>query len=180
MSKMILKNVRLSFPSLFQKAVFDNKETKYEATFLLDKEEHADTIVKLEKFIEDFAEAQFGKGKVPKSLKRTCFIDGDSKDYDGYAGCIAFKAGSTRNVTILDRDKSPLMESDGKPYAGCYVNASVSLWYSDHPKGGKQILGNLNGVQFFKDGEAFGAGGNSSDDFDALDDDFDDDDDFLS
>ena len=40
--KYQLKNVRLSFPSLFHKAKFEGAETKYEATFLLDKEEHAE------------------------------------------------------------------------------------------------------------------------------------------
>ena len=44
MAKFTLKNVRLSFPSLFQKAVFNGTETKFEATFLLNKEEHADII----------------------------------------------------------------------------------------------------------------------------------------
>lgn len=172
MSKIILKNVRLSFPSLFNKAVFDNKETKFEATFLLHKENDKEQIKKLEAAVEAFAVETFGKGKVPNSLKRTCLTDGDTKDYDGYGNHIAFKGGSTRRITVLDRDKTPLVESDGKPYAGCYVNASVGLWYSDHPKGGKQILGNVMGVQFFKDGEAFGAGdNNAADDFDEFDDD---------
>ncbi len=35
MSKMTLKNVRLSFPSLFTKAEFDGQATKFEATFLI-------------------------------------------------------------------------------------------------------------------------------------------------
>ena len=34
MPKIKLNNVRLSFPSLFRKAVFEVNETKYEATFL--------------------------------------------------------------------------------------------------------------------------------------------------
>jgi hypothetical protein len=85
---------------------------------------------------------------------------------------MAFKAGTTRRPTIIDRDKTPLVEEDGKPYAGCYVNAVVDLWYSDHPKGGKQVLGNLLGVQFAKDGEPFGSGAVDVDDeFDDLDDD---------
>ena len=44
MSKVTLKNVRLSFPSLFARSVFDGKEGKFEATFLLNKEEHAEAI----------------------------------------------------------------------------------------------------------------------------------------
>jgi len=34
-TKIMLKNVRLSFPSLFKKAVFDGKEGKFEATVLI-------------------------------------------------------------------------------------------------------------------------------------------------
>lgn len=171
MSKLMLKNARLSFPAIFKKAKFEGVETKYEATFLLHKDDQADQIKTLEKLIEDFAIEKFGAGKVPKSLKRTCLIDGDEKDYDGYENHIAFKAGSQSRFTIIDRDKSPLGEDDGKPYAGCYVSAIVSLWYSDHPKGGKQILGNLHGIQFIKDSEAFGAGNeDTTDEFDAFDD----------
>ena len=38
MAKIKLQGVRLSFPSLFLKAVFQGEETKYDATLLLDKE----------------------------------------------------------------------------------------------------------------------------------------------
>ena len=41
---LMLKNVRLSFPSLFKKSVFEGKETKYEASFIMDRETHANTI----------------------------------------------------------------------------------------------------------------------------------------
>ena len=37
MSKVLIPNARLSFPSLFKKAVFEGKETKYEATLLFPK-----------------------------------------------------------------------------------------------------------------------------------------------
>ena len=41
MSKIKLKNVRLSFASVFRKATFNGDETKYEGTFLIDKETQA-------------------------------------------------------------------------------------------------------------------------------------------
>lgn len=171
-TKMKFKSVRLSFPSLFKKASFQGEETKFEATFLINKETQSGIIDQINKTIDAFLDEKFGAGKVPKSVKRTCFVDGDEKDYDGYANHMAFKAGTTRRPTVIDRDKSPLVEEDNKPYAGCYVNAVVDLWYSDHPKGGKQVLGNLLGVQFDKDGESFGAGSIDVDDeFDDLDDD---------
>lgn len=169
MEKLMLKNVRLSFPSLFKRAVFDGKEGKFEATFLLSKEKDAAQIATLEKYVQSFLDEKFGAGKAPKSVKRSVITDGDTKDYDGYGGMIAVKAGTNSRPTVIDRDKSPLAADDGKPYAGCYVNAVVSLWYSDHPLGGKQVLANLHGVQFVKDGEAFGAGNTDcTDEFDDI------------
>jgi hypothetical protein len=156
-SKMKLTNVRLSFPSVFKKAFFDGKETKFEATLLMDKDDQADQIKKVNDMVDEFLLDKFGKGKVPKGIKRTVLIDGDEKDYDGYENQTAMKAGSTSRVTLIDRDKTPILEEDNVLYAGCYVNAIVSLWYSDHAKGGKQVLGNLHGIQFVRDGESFGA-----------------------
>ena len=35
--KIKLNNVRLSFPSIWRKSVYNGEETKFEATFLIDK-----------------------------------------------------------------------------------------------------------------------------------------------
>lgn len=157
MSKFKLANVRLSFPALFTKAFFDGKETKYEATLLIDKDKQAKLVDQIQGKIDAFIDQQFPAG-APKALKITCFQDGDTKDYDGYANHMALKGTSNSRITIIDRDKTPIVEADGKPYAGCYVNAICSLWYSNHVRGGHQILANLHGVQFYKDGTPFGEG----------------------
>lgn len=176
--KINIKAARLSFPSIFRKATFQGVEAnKYEATFLLDKDKDADQIEAIEKAIEKFKTETFGEGKAPKSLKLTGFMDGDTKDYDGYANKMALKATTSRRTVVIDRDKTPLVEDDGRPYAGCYVNAIVSPWFSDHPTGGKQILFNLEGIQFYKDGEPFGDSSISVDAFDVFG--SDDDDDFV-
>lgn len=172
MAKFQLKNVRLSFPSLFNRAEFDGVATKFEATFLIDKNSQAEIVDTVNAKIDAFLSDKFPKG-APKSIKRTVFTDGDTKDYDGYENQMAFKGSNTKRPTVINRDKSPITEDDEILYAGCYVNAIVDLWYSDHPKGGKQILGNVLGVQFVKDGEAFGADTAASvDEFDSLEDDF--------
>lgn len=171
MARFTLKNVRLSFPSLFKKAEFDGAATKFEATFLLDKDSQADQVAMVEQKIEEFLKEKFPKG-APKSIKRTVFVDGDTKDYDGYENQMAFKGSNNKRPTLIDRDKTPIIEEDNILYAGCYVNAIVDLWYSDHPKGGKQVLGNVLGVQFVKDGDAFGADTTADvDDFDIVEDD---------
>lgn len=171
MARFTLKNVRLSFPSLFKKAEFDGVATKFEATFLLDKDSQADQVAMVEQKIEEFLKEKFPKG-APKSIKRTVFVDGDTKDYDGYANQMAFKGSNNKRPTLIDRDKTPIIEEDNILYAGCYVNAIVDLWYSDHAKGGKQVLGNVLGVQFVKDGDAFGADTTADvDDFDIVEED---------
>lgn len=168
MAKIQLKNVRLSFPSIFKRSDFNGEQGKFEATFLLNKETQADQIAKLEQAIE--AAIKEAKVKVPSD--KICLKDGDDFEYDGYAGHMAFKASSNKRPTIIDRDKTPLVEDDGKPYAGCYVNAIVDVWIQNNSYG-KRANGNLFGIQFVKDGEAFGAGDvDVTDDFEDIDDDF--------
>lgn len=161
MAKVKLTNVRVSFPSLFRKAQFNGEETKYEATFLLNKEEHAATIAEIEKHIQnkiknDLKGAKIGPDKI-------CLKDGDEIDYDGYAGHMSIKASNNKRPKVIDRDKSPLTEDDDKLYAGCYVNAVIELWAQNN-SWGKRINANLLGVQFAKDGEPFAAGETASDD----------------
>lgn len=163
MSKVTIQNVRLSFPSVFKKAFFDGKETKFEATFLFEK--NSKTHKQVEKAIDDFIKEKFAD-KVPKGLKITCLKDGDEKDTNGYEGMMALKAASTKRPMVIDADKTPLAEEDGKLYPGCYVNAIFEFWYSEHPLGGKQLLASLLAVQFYRDGEPFSDGASASiDDF---------------
>lgn len=164
--KFTLPNVRLSFPSIFQKAQFQGQETKFEATFLLDKKGHSDLIEKLNKAIEAGIKEELKGAKVPASKR--CLQDGDEKDYDGYEGQMSLKASSNKRPTIIDRDKTPLVEDDDKPYAGCYVNAVIEFWFQNNDFG-KRVNANLLGIQFVKDGEAFGSGPiDVTDDFDDL------------
>ena len=165
--KIKLNNVRLSFPSIFNKSEFNGAVGKFEATFLMNKEKQAKMISDIESKIALIQKDN--KAKV--SPDKICLKDGEYVDYDGYAGCMSIKAGSNRRPTIIDRDKSPLVEEDGKPYAGCYVNAVLELWFQDNSYG-KRVNCNLTGIQFVKDGEAFGAGNqDSSNEFDDISDD---------
>ena len=167
MSKIKLNNARLSFPSLFQKAVFGGDETKYEATFLLDKTEHALAIKQIEKAIKQ-VNVEKHKGKT-LSPEKVCLKDGDTIEYDGYAGNMSIKASSTKRPMVIGQDRSPLTEDDGKPYAGCYVNAIIELWGQKN-QFGERVNANILGVQFSKDGEAFGDGVKTSvEDFEIID-----------
>ena len=172
MSKIMLPNVRLSFPSLFHKAVFDGKETKFEATFLIDKSTQADKVKEVKAAIDAAIKEALKGAKLPAD--KLCMKDGDGIEYAGYAGHMSLKASSQKRPIVLNRDKTPLTEDDNKLYAGCYVNAIIELWAQNN-QFGKRINANLLGVQFFKDGEPFADGVTASaSDFEAFkDEDFD-------
>lgn len=165
MSKIKLGNVRLSFPSLFKMASFGGESTgKFEATFVLDKVEHAEVIEQLKKRIETLMKTEL-KGKI--AADKICLKDGDDLGRPEFEGKYTIKASTKKRPLVIDRDKTPLTEEDGKPYAGCYVNAIISLWAQDN-KFGKRINAQLDGVQFHADGEPFGDGGIDADEFDVF------------
>lgn len=168
MSKVVLKNVRLSFPDLFNPKSFqDGDEPKYRASFLIPKEDEKQ-LAAIEAAVKETAEAKWGKKaeSVLKSIRgnanKFCFRDGEEKDYDGYAGNMALSANNKARPLVIDRDKTPLTAADGKPYAGCYVNATLEVFAYDKPANG--ISCSLKGVQFVKDGDAFGGGAPASPD----------------
>ena len=156
-----LNNVRLSFPALWTPTV--NAEDagakpKYSATFLLDKKSNAKDITALKAAVEQVrvtADVLKGQKKAPKLPIR----DGAEKEHvEGYGADIVFI--SARSITrpgVVDQKLTPLAEADGKPYAGCYVNARVEVYAYVHPKSGPGITFGLKNVQFVKDGPGFGA-----------------------
>lgn len=171
--KLKLTNVRLAFPSLFEaKAVNGEGEPRFSASFLLDP---ADPQVKtLNAAIDAVAKEKWGAKTeaILKQLRATDKValhDGDLKSqYDGFPGMLYVSAANKVRPLVIDADKSQLAPSDGRPYAGCYVNASIELWAQDNNYG-KRVNASLRGVQFFRDGDAFAGGGAASEDeFDSV------------
>jgi hypothetical protein len=163
-----IKNARLSFPALFRKAVFQGAETKFEATFLIPKNDPVVKEIKAE--IKRLLETELKGAKLADD--KICLKDGDAFEYDGYAGHYSIKASTDKRPLVIDRDKTPLNAEDNKPYGGCYVNANIELWAQNNGYG-KRINAKLLGVQFAKDGEPFASGAVASvDDFDDFDDEF--------
>lgn len=167
-----LNNVRLSYPQLFvAKAMEEGKPLKYSASFILDKKQHAALIKEIEKQVERVALDAFKK-KV--KLNRVPLRDGNEKDgKEGYGDEVMFiNATEERRPVVVDRDLTPLTKDDPKPYAGCFVNATIRLFAYDHKTGGKGVSAALRAVQFVRDGESFGAGPvNAEDEFEPVADD---------
>ena len=166
--KIMLKDVRLAFPTLFEaKTVNGEGEPAFSATFLMDPDHPA--VEQLRKAMEAVGAEKWGAkwAAVRKELvakDRTALHDGDAKgDYAGFEGQLYVSARNKTRPLVLDANKAPLAASDGRPYGGCYVNASLELWAQDN-NFGKRINASLRGVQFVRDGEAFSGGGAATED----------------
>jgi hypothetical protein len=171
--KIKIANTRLSFPSLFNTAKFGGEDTgKYEATFILDKKGHADVIKEINDAIDSLCKSEL-KGKVAPD--KLALKDGDDNIRVEFHGAMVLKASTKRRPLVITRDKTPIVESDNIVYAGCYVNGIVSLWAQNNQYG-KRINAQLDAVQFVRDGEPFGDGGVSPNEFDAFANDDDDED----
>jgi hypothetical protein len=168
-----LKCVRASFLDLFVPVEYEKGDGKprYNATFLIEPGSANDKAIRAA--IKAEGAEVFGKGSdaflktIESNSNKYCYLDGNSKDYDGYANMMYLATHAKARPLVIDRDKSPLTAADGKPYSGCYVNASVEIWGQGKENKGMRCA--VKGVQFVKDGDAFGGGAPASpDDFDDL------------
>lgn len=166
-----LKDVRLSFESLFKKKKFgdDDQNPKFQGSFLIDKRKQADLIDDCWKAIDDAIYAEWGNNPPRIADDKLALRDGNDKDYDGYEGMMVVAARADRRPKVFDRDLTPIHEEDGIIYSGCYVNAVVRFWPQNN-KWGKRINASLEGVQFVRDGDAFTAPPLRDDAFDKLED----------
>ena len=171
---IMLSNVRAAFLSIFEPSqVAGEGKPAFSGAFIMTPD-HPD-IQKCKDAIEAVARGKWGE-KAPDILKaliagdKVCLHNGDLKsNYDGFAGNQYVSARSPARPLVIAQDRTPLTASDGKPYAGCYVNAQVAIWAQDNNYG-KRINAQLRGVQFFRDGDAFGGGGVArAEEFDTVD-----------
>lgn len=183
--KIMLRNVRLSYEHIFKPTSFEEGgDPKYSATFIIPKD-HPDLPAVKRAFFEAGQEsfaAEFTKaGTWPRGF--TCSLkDADvatdslgeilAEKNESYKGCYILEANSSKRPVAINRNKAAVAEEDGIIYSGCYVNASLAAAGYTYGKVKKGVKAYLNGVQFVKDGERFGA--DAMGDFDALDGDEDD------
>lgn len=166
--KVKLNSVRIAFPAVFEaKAVNGEGEPRFSATLIIESD--SENYKAIAAAIDEVGSAKFGAQwkAVKKQLEaqdRTALHDGDLKEgYDGFGGNFYVTASNKSRPLVVDRDRSPLTSADGRPYAGCYVNARIELWAMDN-KYGRRINAQLRGVQFVKHGDAFAGSPASSDD----------------
>lgn len=187
-SRLILRNVRLSFPKLFkpEASVKDGPE-KFGATALIDPND------------PEFGKANMAAAKAAKKAvmeaewpgrdvkfkdKRCCISKGEDniseatgEIYAGYEGMWAVTGKNNQRPTLVYRDKRPIEEKDIQKvlYGGCRSDMIFDLYtIKDPDKGGNGLFATLELVRFRADDESFGSGGASPDELEDLDDDIDD------
>lgn len=173
--KIHLNNVRLAFPVLFKPEQFNGTgEAAFSCSLLSPEQDPKVTIVHadgkqeqstLKSVIDQVGQAKWAKGwaavkKTAEGKDLNCLHDGDLKaKYAGFEGnmYVSARADANKRPTVVDRNRSPLTEQDGKVYAGCYVNAILEIWPQDNSFG-QRVNAQLLGIQFVRDGDSFGGG----------------------
>lgn len=173
MSRLMLEDVRLSYPKLWEPERFDESDpgTKraWSASGLLDPKnpKHAAKIAEIEADMKEAFRAKCGQNFDAKwdnlEWDEKPLRDGKKKpENDGYQGMMFFAARATEGVhaapLVLTRNRIKVLMAgqEGAPYGGCFVNMQVEIWaqYGKY----KRVNGTLLGVQFVRDGDAFGGG----------------------
>lgn len=176
-----LKAVRFSFPVMHEAQSPKNHPTAEKAfsgTGLLDPNNpvHREHIKEISAEIKNLrAEAWGLDGKPhPKEEKLECFGKGDARTndegeiYKGYEG-MYFVSGKNKNRPIallpgkIEIHDPKIIEQTF--YGGCYVDMNINFWVQQNDFG-KAIRCGLRGAMFRHDGEAFGGGRATSDEFD--------------
>lgn len=162
--RILLKDVRLAFPNLFEPTtVAGEGKPRYSATLIIpaDHPQLAEIRAKQEAVAKDkWRDKAAAMVKGLDKQDKLALHDGDTKvKYDGFPGNFFISAAAQENAppTVIDRDRAPLSAKSGRPYAGCFVNASIEFWAQDNNYG-QRINAQLRGIQFLKDGDSFSAG----------------------
>jgi len=170
--KLSIRNVRLRFGAIWEPQAPRPPSTstpKYNGTFLLDPKVNKEDIKLIRETIKKVAKEKW-KDKAERILRtiesdkqKFCYMEEDmlndeGDEVDGAEGMFYIRANNETMPSYFDRDgQTELTRKDGRPYKGAYVLAKLDIWAQDNTHG-KAIRCELRGIQFMKDGPAFGGG----------------------
>lgn len=167
-TEIILREVRISYASLFEPKHFkQGGKSKYQTAILIPKTD-VNTINAIRALInaayEDGVLRKWGGRRIP--LKDP-LSDGDvTKNPDEnpeYVGMMYLQAKSDRKPKIIDQNLNDIMDKSAV-YSGCICNVKVNFYAFD-VDGNKGVATGLQVVQFVRDGEALTGGTPSLDGF---------------
>lgn len=169
MPKLLIKNVRLSFPAIFEPEAFGDGDPAYGAKFIVPPTHPQLAEIRkavIEAGVEKWGEKAPGILSLLKDDKKIAWVEGPYRNkngdtYDGFNGMYHL---NTRNggkspvkPTAFDARNNPVTGADGVIYGGCYVDASVEFYAQDNGYG-RRINCSLRGVRFAGHGDSFGGG----------------------
>lgn len=177
-----IDNARVDWPELFVGKQFKAGEGKYRCGAQLIVGPDHPQYKQINAAVDEAAKTKW-KDKATAMLKacrakdNVCFRDGDLKVKapDGYAGNWVLssncKGGDTEaeceKPKVYDGFRNLVTDAAKNPiYRGCYVNAVVEFYGDDRYDAG--VFCKLVGIQFRKDGDAFGSAPARPDDFEEM------------
>jgi hypothetical protein len=188
--RVMLKNIRLSFPTLRTKeASTKGGKEKFSTSFLLDPNtvEGKTAIATCEKAIAAAESEHYGPekigfiGRVVEDPKRLALLKGErcknkeGEVYKGYEGMIALKTAADRRPLLLAKNRTEIDIEDIETdlYGGVYCDAEVAFYCISHEdKGGNGLFCSVEAIRSRETGESFGGGLRASaSSFDDLEDD---------
>lgn len=168
---IVLRDVRVCFPQIWEKKSVMGSEPRYSATFLIDPVQNADALKALAEGIDYLVDTDKKlDGVRPKA--KLCLKDGDAlnadardegkREYDEFAGQMVLRTAQTRSLLVFDENNKKLeFGVDGEDcYGGMVVTALVDL-YAWAFQGSKGISASLSAIKLVRDGERFGGAGRS-------------------
>lgn len=162
--RFLLKNVRLAFADLFEMSAVGDGKPAYGCRLIVPPD-HPQVSEIDAAYLKLANDAWKGKGEqiIPELMKdrkksawqKQDYLDKNMEPYSGFEGMYSLGCRvEDVQPKIIDRDKTPLKASDGRPYAGCHVNAQVDLWVQDNQYG-RALRCKPLVIQFVRDGDGF-------------------------
>lgn len=170
-TKVITGKVRFSYVKVFDPEIDKNGKENYSVSLIIDKKDKK-TLDAIEKAVDNAKQAGITKlggknGKIPGNLKLP-LRDGDKdrEDDEAYAGKMFVNAKCRTRPGIVYKNGQPIIDTTDF-YSGCYGYASISF-YAFNTDGNKGIACSLNNLMKLEDGEPLGGRAKAEDDFAAL------------
>ncbi len=171
--KLVLKNVRISYPKLVEPVSFNGSEPKYEVNLLIPKTDTA-TVEAVNAAIVGAIEADLKRGaksvlKTPVKPLPTLLKDGDDKPDPSQNGHWILTA-KTKDAPKLVTTTHEIVTGDAIRetfYGGRYVSAS--LYIAPYNMGRKGVAARLQALLDSGEGEPFGGGARTIEDLFDLD-----------
>lgn len=171
-TKIMLKNVRLSYANLFEPRENKSGELRYSTALMIPKGHPQ--VEELRAAIDKEGEAKFGAkwaGMVKKNglPLKDADEDGTADDKPEYEGVFYINTSSKRKPQVVDRQVQPILD-DSEIWSGCWCNVSIAVYAFEVPEN-KGVTFGLNNVQLVKQGERLGGAPNADEEFEAMEDD---------